>query len=169
MTDSSPRSAHGGSPIVVGVDGSAPSLRALAWAATEAKVRGTPLEIIHVDFFREEALAALAPGLLHNEHLVLNRAVERAKELAPDVVITARICDPPAGRALIEASKGAEMLVVGSRGLSGFKELSLGSVSHECAQHAHCPVVILRPELTSDEPAPDGRRDGVATASGRSA
>jgi nucleotide-binding universal stress UspA family protein len=168
MTELSNADAHKVPRIVVGVDGSPQSMRALAWAAQEAKVRGIALEIVHVDFFREEALAALAPGLLSNEHLVLSRAVERAKELAPGVVVIATLRDPPAGPALIEVSTGAEMLVVGSRGLSGFKELSLGSVSHECAQHAHCPVVILRPQPDSDQRASHGLRDDVATASGRS-
>jgi nucleotide-binding universal stress UspA family protein len=153
-----------GPRIVVGVDGSASSMRALAWAAAEAHMRGAALEVVHVDFSRHEALEALAPGMLKTEQSVLNRAVIRAKALAPGAVVTGRLCDPPAGRALIEASEGAEMLVVGSRGLSGLKELTLGSVSSECAHHARCPVVVVRPAAAP--PIEAGRRLVGAAASG---
>jgi nucleotide-binding universal stress UspA family protein len=131
--------------IVVGVDGSASSMRALAWAAAEAQLRGAALEVVHAYFGRHVVFEALAPNMLADEQSVLDRAVLRAKKLVPAVVVTGRLCDPPAGRALIEASEGAEMLVVGSRGLSGAREWALGSVSSECAHRALCPVVVVRP------------------------
>ena len=134
-----------GPHIVVGVDGSPSSMRALAWAASEAELRGTALVVVHVDFARQEALEALAPTMLSAEQSVLDRAVAHARAVAPSVAVTGVICDPPAGKALIAASEGAEGLVVGSRGLSGIKEMWLGSVSSECAHHARCPVMIVRP------------------------
>jgi nucleotide-binding universal stress UspA family protein len=139
--------------VVVGVDGSASSIRALTWAAKEAEMRGGALQVVHVDFYRHEALEALAPQMLEVEHSVLDRAVAKARELAPGIVVTGRVCEPPAGKALIEASRGAELLVVGCRGSSRLRELALGSVSIECAHHAFCPVVIVRPAAT-EEPGP---------------
>jgi nucleotide-binding universal stress UspA family protein len=137
------------SRIVVGVDGSPLSMRALAWAAEEARLRGAGLEVVHVDFCRQEALEALAPGLIEAEQLVLKRAVARVKALVPGILVVGRLCDPPPGKALIAASEGAEMLVVGCRGLSGLRELAMGSVSKECAHGAFCPVVIIRPEVSA--------------------
>jgi nucleotide-binding universal stress UspA family protein len=81
--------------------------------------------------------------MLAAEQSVLDQAIARAKALVTDVEVTGRRCDPPADEALIDVSEGAEMLVVGSRGLSGLKERVLGSVSHECAHRARCPVVII--------------------------
>jgi nucleotide-binding universal stress UspA family protein len=60
------------------------------------------------------------------------------------------ITDPPAAKALIESSVGADLLVVGSRSLGGFKRLELGSVSQQCAHHACCPVVIIRPRRSEE-------------------
>jgi nucleotide-binding universal stress UspA family protein len=125
-------------------------MRALAWASEEARIRGTALEVLHVDLCRKEALEALAPSMLEIERSVLDQAVAYARALAPGVPVVGRICDPPAGKALIAASVGAEMLVVGSRGLSNIKQLALGSVSSECAHHARCPVVIVRPVVSPD-------------------
>jgi nucleotide-binding universal stress UspA family protein len=151
-----------GPRIVVGVDGSSSSMLALAWAAAEAQLRGSSLEVVHADWARRKALEALAPSILLAEQSVLDRAVIRARALAPNIPVRGRICDPPAGKALIDTSEGADMLVVGSRGLTGLKELALGSVSSECAHHARCPVVIIRPATTQ----PGGRsRSGLADAS----
>ena len=98
-------------------------------------------------------MKALAPSMLPYERSVLDDAVAQARDLTPDVPVTGRMCDPPAGAALVAASEGAEMLVVGSRGLSGLKEITLGSVSSECAHHALCPVVIIRPDAApADDP-----------------
>jgi nucleotide-binding universal stress UspA family protein len=51
-----------------------------------------------------------------------------------------------AARTLIEMSQGADLLVVGSRGLGGFSSMALGSVGQACVHHAHCPVLIIRPK-----------------------
>lgn len=136
-----------GPRIVVGIDGSVSSMRALAWAAAEAELRGVALEVVHVDFARQVALEALAPDMLSVEQSILDRAVVRAKSLAPNVPVTGRRCDPPAGKALVAVSEGAELLVVGSRGVTDLRELTLGSVSSECAHDAFCPVVIIPPEV----------------------
>jgi nucleotide-binding universal stress UspA family protein len=138
-------------------------MRALGWAALEAELRGAALQVVHVDFARHQALEALAPGMLSAEQSVLDRAVVRAKALAPSILVTGRLCDPPAGKALIAASEGAEMLVVGSRGLSGLKELALGSVSRECAHHGLCPVVIIRPPIRQRAAAPEKDLAGVSS------
>jgi len=151
------------SRVVVGVDGSSLSMRALAWAAEEARLRGALLEVVHVDFCRQEALQALAPGLIDDEQLVLKRAVARAQALAPGILVVGRICDPPPGKALIAASEGAEMLVVGSRGLSVLRGLTMGSVSSECAHGALCPVVIIHPAVS---PRAVAHEAGIVGASG---
>jgi nucleotide-binding universal stress UspA family protein len=136
--------------IVVGVDGSEHAMRALAWAAHEARLRTATLELVHAGFFRPEILELFDPQTVQGESAILDRSVARAKELEPSVRVTARVCEPPAAEALIAASDGAEMLVVGSRGLTGFRELTMGSVSSECAHHARCTVVIIRPEVKRD-------------------
>lgn len=129
--------------VVVGVDGSPASMRALVWAAAEARMRSAALEIVHVDVFRHEVMDLFGPGVLRSEHEILDEAVARAKSLEPSVVIEARLCEPPAAKALVDASEEAELLVVGSSGAGGIRHLGLGSVSAECALHAKCPVVIV--------------------------
>jgi nucleotide-binding universal stress UspA family protein len=129
--------------IVVGVDGSRPSLEALAWAAQEARLRGARLVVLHATFYRAELLQ-LFPDAAKDEEAILEHAVARARALEPTVEVVAQQAGPPAAKALVEASEGAELLVVGSRGLGGFDELLMGSVSHQCAHHALCPVVVMR-------------------------
>ena len=137
--------------VVVGVDGSPTAMRALAWAAQEARLRHATLEVVHVDTFRPEVSNLFGGDLLGRESAVLDRAVTRAKQLEPDVVVTGRLCEPPTAKALVGASAGAEMLVVGSRGLSGFKELTIGSVSIACLHQARCPFVVIRPQTEDTE------------------
>ena len=138
--------------IVVGVDGSDASKAALAWAADEAELRGTDVLALlawmptvavggpwpalvpvsaseEADESAETTLAALVEGVLGKE---------------PKVHIVERVVHGPAAAALVEAAGHAELLVVGSRGLGGFTGMLLGSVSHQCAHHAPCPVVIVR-------------------------
>jgi nucleotide-binding universal stress UspA family protein len=146
MSDPEGPSGSGDAPaarVVVGVDGSPGGMRALAWAAREARLRNATLEVVHVAFFRHEASEVFAPGILHDEASALVEAVNRAEALEPGIDVVGRVCDPPAAEALIAASHDADMLVVGSRGLSALKELTLGSVSRECAHRARCAVVVI--------------------------
>lgn len=156
-----------GPRIVVGVDGSGQSMLALAWAAHEANLRDAALEVIHVDFFRHEALEEFAPDMIIAEQAVLGRAVVRAKALEPGILVTGRVADPPAAQALIAASEGADLLVVGSRGLGPLKEMTMGSVSTECVHHAHCPVVVLRPFAEPERKPANGRLAVSAASSAR--
>ena len=132
--------------IVVGVDGSQISLRALAWAAREACLRGAILEVVHATFLCRDAmeLEAVAP-LKAREWAILDEAVAKAGAQAPGLVVVARAVDPPAADALVNISKDADLLVVGSRGLGLFKEFALGSVSEDCVRLAQCPLVIIGP------------------------
>jgi len=134
--------APGTPTIVVGIDGSPGADKALAWAAAEAARSGAGLEI-------HTAYEPSYEFITHDEvERTLGRQVEAARarigEEFPGVVVTTRTHEESPARVLIEASDGADLLVVGSRGLGGFTGLLLGSVSHQCSLHAHCPVVIVR-------------------------
>ena len=147
--------------IVVGVDGSDGSRRALLWAAEEATLRGASLEVIHTyehhlawqGYGTDESMSAAAVEAIRQEiESAAREAAKHAQALVdqmvegldgPEVTGMAVESSRPADT-LIEHSKGADLLVVGSRGRGGFKSLMLGSVSQQCAQHAECPVVIIR-------------------------
>jgi nucleotide-binding universal stress UspA family protein len=75
---------------------------------------------------------------------ILATAAGEARAVAPDVVIETRAVEGQAADVLVTESKDAAMLVVGSRGRGGFRELLLGSVSQQCAHYAACPVVIVQ-------------------------
>jgi nucleotide-binding universal stress UspA family protein len=77
-------------------------------------------------------------------HDVVDRAIARVAEVAPDVVVHGEATEQSPAPALVMVSKGADLLVVGSRGLGGFHELLIGSVGGYCARHATCTVVVVR-------------------------
>lgn len=140
--------AEAGSPIVVGFDGSPDSVGALDWALAEARLRGAPVAICHVGRSpagREAATEdddAQAPAA--RADAVLAEGRRRAARLAADV--EAR-CEPAVGDAaeiLVETAHGAELLVVGARGAGTGQGRLLGPVSAHVAQHARCPVVVVR-------------------------
>ena len=137
--------------IVVGVDGSEHSYRALEWALGEARTRGVGVLLVHAfelsGFATEELFATPELLDLHRgiAEQLLDRVVHRARYLAPDVRVTAELHYGPAAAALVEAAHGAAILVVGSRGRGGFVGGLLGSVSSSCVHHATCPIVVVPP------------------------
>jgi len=128
-------------------------MEALNWAATQARLSDAVLEVVHTRFLRK-VVSELIDGAEQEEESILNRAVAQAREMEPAIEVVGSIQDPPTAKSLIDASRGARLLVLGSRGLGGFKELALGSVSHQCVHYAHCPVVILRSGSTENESQP---------------
>lgn len=127
--------------IVVGVDGSDNADRAVEWAASQAARTGSLLEI-HAAF--GPAYVFLAPSEVEATTMSLvEKATKRARAVAPRLDIDCVTHEGSPVPALVDASTGADLLVVGSRGLGGFQGLLLGSVSQQCTMHAHCPVVVV--------------------------
>jgi nucleotide-binding universal stress UspA family protein len=140
--------------IVVGVDHSAGAWEALRFALTEARLRGAKLRAIHTwqppysgagfgfteGAYRAEELSELKSAA----EAALDASIEEAIPDVGEVEIERRVIEGVPAAVLVEQSRGAELLVVGSRGLGGFRGLLLGSVSQQCAHHAACPVVIVR-------------------------
>jgi nucleotide-binding universal stress UspA family protein len=131
--------------VAVGVDGSEDSVRALSWAADEARRRGAGLDVVmawslfdqpvtedHRRTFDQDAAEQVLDDLLEAH-------ADEVGEL--DVTRTA-VCDRP-GEVIVDAARAADLVVVGARGLGGFKRLALGSVSHHVAQLAPGPVVVV--------------------------
>jgi nucleotide-binding universal stress UspA family protein len=135
------------SPIVVGVDGSESSQRAVLYAAELSRALNVPMRVITTWDFPAMLIGATGKGSWSPEgdarHIQSN-ALERAFHGTLPANVRTAILEGPANRVLIHESKNAHMLVVGNRGREGFTGMLLGSVSAACAQHAHCPVVIVR-------------------------
>jgi nucleotide-binding universal stress UspA family protein len=137
--------------IVVGVDGSAQSRRALGWAAQEAKLRGAHLSVIHAytlpHLGAEQSLTTEAITRIQREAQdLIENEVDQLGELAAGIELSCAAAEGAPTQLLLDAAEEADLLVVGSRGRGGFKALLLGSVSQQCAHHATCPVVIVPPE-----------------------
>jgi len=146
--------------IVVGVDGSDESRLALRWAVDEAQLRQDSVHVVHAWW----AIPELEPGTpIHYDagwddvrSIEAPRCLEEFVDRAlgperPKVEITVEaVQGVEAATALLAASHGADLLVVGSHGSGDLRGLLLGSVSRQCALHATCPVVVV----PGDHPAP---------------
>jgi len=137
--------------IVVGVDGSPGSRRALAWAAAEAAVHGSDLVVLNV---WEHTLLPPAGSVSVSEHYVPEPSQRTGDDLLqvikeelgdePPVLVQPRVKQGRPAKVLIEESADADLLVVGPRGHGGFAGLVLGSVSQHVAAYAKCPVAVIR-------------------------
>jgi len=140
-------------PIVVAVDGSEESLRAAEWAAREAVRRTAPLRIVSAPGLLPrmrtyQASPAIAANALRGiAARALADAVDRVNEVAAGgVLVDTGLLEGPPGVAVPDSGTGAQLLVVGARGVGGFAALVLGSVSRQAATHAVCPTVVVREE-----------------------
>lgn len=139
--------------IVVGVDGSESALNAARWAAKEAKRRGLGLRVVHVwgvtGGYYGGGLplpADIFDALEQEAHRVLNQAVDAAREAEPELAVTGDSpCLAPISH-LVELSRTARMIVLGSTGRGGFAGMLLGSTAVAVSTHAHCPVAVIRGE-----------------------
>lgn len=135
--------------IVVGIDGSEGAGRALRFAAEEASLRGTDLRIVAVwnvpaAYYAGEAVAPIPVDHFERSmRATAERQVDECLAEYPDLKTHLIVTEGTPSQVLVEKSERAEMLVVGSRGLGGFRGLMLGSVGQQCAHHANCPVVIV--------------------------
>ncbi len=135
--------------IVIGVDGSSDAADAMNWAIDEAQRQQMKMLLVHGVGIGAAAASPYGSGLVLEQleevgRLILDEALAFVR--AKGIEAEGRIEIGSSAHALIEASRGADLLVVGSRGHGGFAGLLLGSVSTACVHHAHCPVVVVRRE-----------------------
>ena len=138
-------------PVVVGVDASDHALAALGFGFEEASLRGAPLVAVHA----WTSPTSTGPGdmlppvydpveVQEDETRLLSELLAGWTEKFPDVRVTRRVIRARPDRAMVEASKWADLVVVGARGVGGFRGLLFGSVSQAVLHHAQCPVAVVR-------------------------
>ncbi|SCF11312.1 Nucleotide-binding universal stress protein, UspA family [Micromonospora coriariae] len=162
-------SAHSAA-VVVGVDGSEPSLRAVRLAATEAARRHRPLRVVH-GFIWPLLHVPVSPapdappggGLRHQAEELVAAAVAEAQATAPGLSVSGEIIDGEAAAVLVGESPTAALIVLGDRGLGGFASLVVGSVAVQVAAYADCPVLVARGAERPGEPVLVGM-DGSAAS-----
>jgi nucleotide-binding universal stress UspA family protein len=144
--------------IVVGIDGSEGSKQALRWALDEARLRQTAVRAVYA-FLMPLGFgwAYIPPGYPDRDFVrrkaeeLVDGVVAEVLEADDEVEVERAVAEGGPAEILCEQAKDAELLVVGSRGLGGFAALLLGSVGQQCANHAPCPLAIVR--RRQDQPA----------------
>ncbi|MFJ6898072.1 universal stress protein [Streptomyces hokutonensis] len=136
-------------PIVVGVDGSEPSLRACDWASDEAALRGVPLRVVYASLWEHYEGTSIAEDLAEPDEQVMaedivDTAARRARRRHPELDVSVEVLAEEPEYALVRESRSASLLVTGTRGRSGLAEALLGSVSLIVAGHAQCPMIVVR-------------------------
>lgn len=137
--------------IVVGVDGSEGSRSALRWALREAACHDHTVEAVCI-FSYPPPGALLAMEAVPVPQVTVDESRREAEQLLAHVVaevddgtvkIVQEVIEGPVARRLLAKAEDADLLVIGSRGLGGFRGLLLGSVGHQAVSHAKCPVVVM--------------------------
>ena len=138
------------STIVVGVDGSEESLRALRFAVEEARIRGAEVKAVAAWYIPPAVYGVgwVPPPIQLDEYergasTTLDTCLAEAGVADSGISVTPLVREGQAADVLCAEAKDAALLVVGSRGRGGFRGLLLGSVSQQCAHDAPCPVVIM--------------------------
>jgi len=138
--------------IVVGVDGSPSARDALTWAIRQAELTGASVDAVIAWHYPVMASGYgwAPPSAMEDTDFagiaekVLAAEVADSVDPASGVRITTVVSQGNAAEVLLEAARGADLLVLGSRGHGGFAGALLGSVSQHCVHHAPCPIVIIR-------------------------
>ena len=142
-----------GGNVVVGVDGSPTSQRAVEFAFAEAALRKTGLTAVHAWTLpwlrstlsiRDELVNVTRPALQQEAAAVLSESLAEIRQKHPAVPVVEQVVEERPAVALVEAAHDAPLLVVGSRGRGGISGLLLGSVSHAVLHRAPCPVAVIR-------------------------
>ena len=154
-----PTHGHDGGRIVVVVDGSESSKDALRWASHQAQLTGASLEAVTTWEISANSFGFAVPipsdyDPATNAKKTLDETILQALGENGRAHLVARVVEGPPARSLLDIAKGADLLVLGSRGHGPFVGVLLGSVSEYCASHAKCPVVVLRHQ--DDDPAQTG-------------
>ncbi|MEU4312135.1 universal stress protein [Nocardia sp. NPDC024068] len=142
-------STHTEPAVVVGIDGSSVSLGALRWAARAAARYGVPLNLVYavgapIDFGPGLGVVAFDNQAMRADGEAVCAAAEKlAREIAGELEISTVVVDPEPAPTLIERSRDARMVVVGTHGYGALGRGLLGSVSTALARHAHCPVAVI--------------------------
>ncbi len=145
-----------GHPIVVGVDGSAWSLHAVRWAAEEAALRRVPLRLVH-----SVPLSAIRRGgnfeALEDEgRRYVTQAQGGVRQIYPEVTVDVEVHTGDPVPVLVDLSRQARLLVVGSRGLGKFSDLLAGSTAVALARHGHCPLAVIHGPIGEQAAARQG-------------
>ncbi|GIF45239.1 universal stress protein [Actinoplanes xinjiangensis] len=149
MIDQEPGQDH---RIVVGVDNSAGSAQALRWALAHARLTGGSVEAVtawqlppvYASAYGWTPTGIDDAGIIRYAEKTLAETVAQVQgEDDHPVSITTRVMEGPAAQVLLDAGKGAELMVLGSRGYGAFSGMLLGSVSQYCVQYATCPTVVI--------------------------
>jgi nucleotide-binding universal stress UspA family protein len=138
--------------VVVGIDGSAQSVRALGWAARYATAAGARVQALlawHYPDAAGQAPVGVAPEPVRHQteaqmQATLNEAIAKVYAAQPGPEVETRLGYGHPAQVLIEASKEADLLVLGSHGHGAFTGMLVGSVSIHCVTGAFCPVVVVR-------------------------
>lgn len=157
MTQSMPEVTRAVRPdggVVVGDDGSEGAAHAVRFAVEEARRRGTGLHVVRAWSIMStsrpiDVPAGFAASLVEYENAARSEETARVAHLLGkdlDVPVEVHCVHSTAAQALITASETADVIVVGSRGLGGFRSLVLGSVAEQCIRHACGPVIVVREE-----------------------
>ncbi|BAG20635.1 MULTISPECIES: universal stress protein [Streptomyces] len=136
--------------IVVGVDGSDSSIKALHWAVRQAELTGATVEAVNSWEYPATSWASMMPGMPEDfdpqalATVSLNEALEEALGAGGAAGVSKVVVIGNPAQALLDRAQGADLLVVGARGHTGLKATLLGSVSLHVTQHAPCPVTVVR-------------------------
>lgn len=132
--------------VVVGVDGSPSSQRAVRWASRQAKLTGATLRAVS-SWRWPNYITIVPPGvdLASDTRRTLDEVLEEALAGSEDLSVTRHVIEGPPGPALLTQAQDASLLVVGAQGRAAFPGMLLGSVAEYCVRHGSCPVVVVRP------------------------